>query len=355
MCAHFPGRLAGLLAVSILALGCQLARAQDTAPADRPPPSPDVVPADQPPARPAQDALPSDQPPARPAEEALPGEQPAQPAQEPVPADQAPAAQDTAPENQTSSPGMTVLARGPVHEAYAMPVTSTPQPGLVVSKKPPDPISEEPPDERPEGENAVWIPGYWAWSTSRDNFIWVSGFWRVPPPGRRWVPGYWNQGQDGWQWVSGFWAPADQETLTYLDAPPATLDDGPDTRAPNDDSVYVPGVWRWRETRYVWQPGFWMDGQPNWVWVPAHYRWTPAGYIFVDGFWDHILQDRGLLFAPVAFDQPLWDNPDWYYQPDWLVIHHPRPASCPARSSSPPVVFGTLRGVSAACTGVVDC
>jgi hypothetical protein len=322
MYAHFPGRWAGLLAVAILALGCQFARAQDIAPADQPPPTQNVAPADQPPARPAQDALPSDQPPPRPAEEALPGGQPPQPAQEIVPAGQTPAQapQEAAPEDQTgAASGMTVLARGPVHEAYARPVTATPQPGLTVSKKPPDPIQEEPPDERPEGENVVWIPGYWAWSTSRDNFIWVSGFWRVPPPGRRWVPGYWNQVEDGWQWVSGFWAPADQESLTYLDAPPASQDDGPDTAAPSDDNIYVPGVWRWRETRYVWQPGFWMDGQPNWVWVPAHYCWTPAGYIFIDGFWDYILQDRGLLFAPVAFDQPLWDNPDWYYQPDCVV------------------------------------
>src|SRR5438093_8875804 len=89
--------------------------------------------------------------------------------------------------------GVEVLTRGPVHEAFAETIAFDPQPGIVVPKAPPDPIEELPPDERPEGANVAWIPGYWAWDDDREDFLWVSGIWRSLPPGRQWVSGYWSQ------------------------------------------------------------------------------------------------------------------------------------------------------------------
>ena len=59
--------------------------------------------------------------------------------------------------------GVQVLTRGPVHEAFAETITFNPEPGIVVTRPPPDPIEEVPPDQRPEGANVAWIPGYWAW------------------------------------------------------------------------------------------------------------------------------------------------------------------------------------------------
>ena len=47
--------------------------------------------------------------------------------------------------------GVEVLTRGPVHEAFAETVTFDPEPGIVVSQAPPDPIEEIAPDQRPEG------------------------------------------------------------------------------------------------------------------------------------------------------------------------------------------------------------
>lgn len=100
--------------------------------------------------------------------------------------------------------GVEVLTRGPVHEAYAQPTDATAQPGIVVPKRPPDPIAELPPDEKPSGDNVQWLPGYWAWDSDRSDFLWVSGFWRATPPGRKWVPGHWTAVEGGWQWVTGF-------------------------------------------------------------------------------------------------------------------------------------------------------
>jgi len=214
--------------------------------------------------------------------------------------------------------GVEVLARGPIHEAFAAPSQARPLPSHVVAKKPPDPIEELPPDEKPAGDHVIWIPGYWAWDDEAKNFLWVSGFWRVPPPGRQWVPGNWQPIEDGWQWTSGFWAAADQQEVTYLPAPPPSIDQGASTPAPDDNSTYVPGCWMYRETRYLWRPGFWLGYQPDWVWAPAQYVWTPGGYVFVDGFWDRPFERRGLLFAPILVAPALLGTP-WTYVPQYVV------------------------------------
>ena len=216
--------------------------------------------------------------------------------------------------------GPEVLARGPVHEAYATTV-EMPKAGEIAPKAPPDPIEELPPDQKPEGDNVQWLPGYWDWDDERTDFIWISGFWRVPPPNHAWVPGSWNQVADGFQWTSGFWQfmPPNQAQpdVEFLPTPPAPIELGPNIPAPDATSVYVTGSWMWRG-RYVWRPGFWMGYRPGWVWVPAHYRWTRLGYIFIDGYWDYPLDTRGVLFTPVYFPRRVF-APGYFYTPSYVV------------------------------------
>src|SRR5262249_43943494 len=123
--------------------------------------------------------------------------------------------------------GVEVMARGPVHEAFATP-TAEARPTQTVPKQPPAAIDEMPPEEKPEG-NAVWISGYWAWDDDRTASLWGGGCGRVPPPGKDWRPGYWRDQSGQWQWVPGFWraaaAPAahaeEAQEVPYLPEPPA--------------------------------------------------------------------------------------------------------------------------------------
>jgi hypothetical protein len=208
---------------------------------------------------------------------------------------------------------------GPIHEAFAQPVQANPQPGPLIGRQPPAPVPEQPPDQRPEGANVVWIPGYWAWDAERNDFLWVSGIWRNAPPGQDYVAGYWKQEGGRWRWVSGFWSAAGQDQVAYDPAPPDSVDNGPAAPAPDDGSIYSPGYWVYQASGYVWRPGFWQAGRPGLVWVPAHYVWTPSGCVFVAGYWDYDLEDRGLLFASVVFRRPLWLEAGWTYCPSYVV------------------------------------
>ena len=226
--------------------------------------------------------------------------------------------QDTVPKKPTDD-GVEILTRGPVHEAFAETVTFDPDPGIIVPKMPPAAIEESPPAQRLEGKNISWIPGYWSWDDDRDDFIWVSGIWRALPPGRQWVPGYWGRSGQGAQWTSGYWADAAASEVTYLLAPPASMELGPNIDAPSQDHNWIPGNWVWQSNRYAWRPGFWSAGNANWDWVPAHYVWTPRGYVFVDGYYDYSVARRGVLYAPVYFNANIASQRGFSYSPSTMI------------------------------------
>jgi hypothetical protein len=213
-----------------------------------------------------------------------------------------------------------VLTQGPIHEAFAAPVVYDPRVAPIIPKLPPALIEELPPDQRPEGANVEWIPGYWAWDDERKDFLWISGVWRNIPPGRQWVPGYWHEVSGGVQWVPGSWFSEQNSSRQYLPQPPVSLEAGPNSPAPSAGSVWAPGSWVWSESRYYWRPGFWILPQPNWVWIPAQYSWTPSGYLYSEGYWDRPLATRGQLFAPVYYSQPVYLQPSYVYRPTVGIV-----------------------------------
>ena len=215
--------------------------------------------------------------------------------------------------------GVEVLTRGPIHEAFAEPLSVNPRPNPIIHQKPPATIEELPPDQKPEGTHIQWIPGYFAWDETGNDYIWISGLWRATPPGRQWMPGHWMAEGDGWQWVSGYWAVDGQAEVEYLPQPPTSIDMGPSAEAPDADSLYTPGIWVYHENRYMWRPGFWFRARPDWFYNPAGYTYSPAGYIYSEGYWDYPLERRGMLFAPARFSPDAWRTPGWNYQPRYAI------------------------------------
>ena len=211
-----------------------------------------------------------------------------------------------------------VLTRGPIHEAFAEPLTE-PEPTLVIKKAPPEDIEEVPPEYAPDEEGAEWIAGYWAWDDDRDDFIWISGVYRVAPPDMRWVAGYWAEVEDGWQWNPGFWTAIETEELVYYKTPPESLEEGPSSPSPGDDHFWVPGNWVYQD-EYRWSPGYWAVHRPNWMWVPTRWVWTPRGCIYLPGRWDYIFERRGFCYAPIYYHSPIYSRPGYIYRP-WCGLN----------------------------------
>ena len=214
---------------------------------------------------------------------------------------------------------MELLMRAPLHEAFAEVLETSYEPGPLVLREPPELIEELPPEYKPEGENVLWISGYWYWDEDRDDFIWISGVWRDAPPSQRWVPGYWATEVGGFRWVRGFWIGEEIDELIYLPQPPAPLEVGPSTPAPSEDFFYTPGTWVHRDSRYIWQPGHYAPFIEDIMWVPPTYVWTPSGYIFRPGYWDRPFDCRGTVFAPVAFRRPIFRAASFVLRPRCVI------------------------------------
>ncbi|GAA5507988.1 hypothetical protein [Novipirellula caenicola] len=214
--------------------------------------------------------------------------------------------------------GYRALLQGPVHEAFASQADS----GVILhprvhSEKPPANVREQPPEDRPVGDNLLWIPGYWSWDDQAAKYVWVSGVYRKVPPGRTWVPGYWSTRGEGYQWTSGFWSStrAGVDDQVYLPPPPQSIDNGPSVPPPDDDFFWLPGSWEYDDGGYWWRSGYWTRHYEGWVWQPDCYITTPHGYVYNTGYWDLLPPDRGMLYSPVEFDRPVYLNPGFVYRP----------------------------------------
>ncbi|MCA9148280.1 MAG: YXWGXW repeat-containing protein [Planctomycetales bacterium] len=210
------------------------------------------------------------------------------------------------------------LQRGPIHEAFAEPVRVADEEPFIVPQEPPAPIEELPPEIRPEDDGATWIPGYWSWDDDRKDYLWVSGVWRMPPHGRRWTGGFWEQVPGGFRWIAGSWVPEAGFEANRIPLPPPSLDRGPTSQPVSSDYFWVPGSWRYQETRYVWRPGFWSPCHSNWVWVPDYYVPTIDGCYYVPGYWDYGWEQRGMLFAPCYMNRVAL-RPGYQYRPSVAI------------------------------------
>ncbi|MDO9461686.1 MAG: hypothetical protein Q7N95_16450 [Alphaproteobacteria bacterium] len=53
----------------------------------------------------------------------------------------------------------------------------------------------------------LWVPGYWYWDSSVDDYYWVPGTWVAPPRrGLLWTPAYWSWVEGRYVFYPGYWA-----------------------------------------------------------------------------------------------------------------------------------------------------
>lgn len=194
-----------------------------------------------------------------------------------------------------------VLLQAKVHEAFAAPVDYYGDAPAAAPKVPPADAVEAPPKiSETFQKRAIWIPGYWSWSTGHQDFVWTSGVWRFAPPGRRWVPGAWHRTDEGFVRSTGYWADGDPQALTYVATPPRYKGSLLLSDSLAADQLWIPGCWvPAADGQFTWREGFIAERRANWDWVPAQYVWHPQGWIFVEGYWDYPLNSRGQSFASI--------------------------------------------------------
>lgn len=215
----------------------------------------------------------------------------------------------------------------PIHEAF-VPKFNDPLPLMIIAKDPPPPIIETIPPHI-LNEEGIWIPGYWAYLESANDFVWICGVWRRPPIDQYWIPGSWVQNDQGWIWARGFWSPVPAEELQYIQkAPPASISDN---IPPSPGSAYfwAPGYWNYSTgtQNYSWLSGKWELSNPDWVLAPACYIWRPSGFVFVPAYWDWPLEQRGSAYScqgdePYAIiEVPLIIERLFFFYPDYISFY----------------------------------
>ncbi|AMV28281.1 hypothetical protein VT84_28010 [Gemmata sp. SH-PL17] len=214
---------------------------------------------------------------------------------------------------------VTVVERGPVHEAFAQPSAGVRGRGITAPKVPPPPIDEVPPNVKVESPIARWIPGQWQWGADRADFVWVCGCYRNVPPGRTWEPGHWKEIKSEWTYFPGYWRPSETKTLLAdLPEPPAPKDEAPDAKE-NPNAMWVPGIWERKDGRFEWQPGYWAPVREGVIWQQSQFVATETGFVFVSGYWDFALEERGLLYVPMYFSKAQRAKSGWTYRPEYVI------------------------------------
>jgi hypothetical protein len=99
------------------------------------------------------------------------------------------------PSDYPAAPGYTEPS-GSEASDYEQPVEAT---------QPPPPLPQYRQPECP-GENYMWTPGYWSYSSG--GYYWVPGTWVIAPyVGALWTPPYWDYSGNYYRWHRGYWGP----------------------------------------------------------------------------------------------------------------------------------------------------
>jgi hypothetical protein len=109
-----------------------------------------------------------------------------------------PASANMAPTEPADQSGQLAQNEAPVQSAnYDQQLSQAPAP--------PPPLPDYSQPECP-GDNYLWTPGYWAYSS--DGYYWVPGVWvEAPFVGALWTPPWWGYSNGRYLWNAGYWGP----------------------------------------------------------------------------------------------------------------------------------------------------
>ena len=86
--------------------------------------------------------------------------------------------------------------------------------------------------------------------------------------------------------------------------------------------------------------------------MPAHYVWTPSGYLFVPGYWDLPVANRGLMFAPVYYPQPVYAQPGFVFTPSISIVGSAVTANLFVQASTNQYLFGNFYAQNFVSVGI---
>jgi hypothetical protein len=81
-----------------------------------------------------------------------------------------------------------------------------------------------------------------------------------------------------------------QSTIIVTQAPPAPRQEVAIARPerPGADYVWVDGYWTWRNNRYEWMSGHWVEPpSSSAVWVSPRWEQEGNSYRFYEGYWKY--------------------------------------------------------------------
>src|SRR5262245_18422987 len=88
--------------------------------------------------------------------------------------------------------------------------------------------------------------------------------------------------------------------------------------------------------------------------MPAHCVWTPGGFLFVPGYWDLSVANRGLLFAPVYYPQPVIAQPGFVFTPTITIVGSALTANLSVQASTNQYLFGDFYAQNVVSVGFVS-
>ena len=157
--------------------------------------------------------------------------------------------------NGNADENVDILARGPVHEAFAEQVSPDPTPGMTVPKAPPEPDRRGAAGLEAGGGRCGLDPRLLV--LGRRPWRLRVGQWRVAaraarsPLGSRLLAGGGRRDSSGLR-ASGDRRPSTE--LEYAETPPESLEAGPSSPAPADGPLLDPGELGLRYAHYRWRP-----------------------------------------------------------------------------------------------------